>query len=193
MNDVIRNILGRRSVRAYKPAQISQEDLELILEAGRYAPSGMNAQSWRFTAIQNPAVLKQVNEAIRRTLLSLPVGPETTAYTISLIEKAAEENADFLYRAPTLVIVTNRSDSRHAMADSALALGSMMLAAHSLGIASCWLNQLATYTHMPPIRALLADLDVPPDHNVYGAAALGYAAEEPEPVPRKDGVIHVIS
>lgn len=192
MNAIIQNILSRRSVRAYQQTQISREDLALILEAGRYAPSGMNTQSWRFTAIQNPAVLQQVNQALRQTLLSLPMGPELSSFMLKLIKKAEEEKPDFLYGAPTLVIVTNRSDSRHAMADSALALGNMMLAAHSLGIASCWLNQLATYTDTPPIRALLADLDIPADRNVYGAAALGYAAEEPKPVPRRDGVIHVI-
>ncbi|MBE6905844.1 nitroreductase family protein [Marasmitruncus massiliensis] len=192
MNAVLDNILTRRSVRAFKEEQIPGEDLNAILTAGSYAPNGMGMQSWKFTAVQNAAVIKKVNEAIRRTLLTIPVVPETHPYVASLIEKAKDEHADFLYHAPTYIIVTNLKDSGNAMPDSALAIGNMMLAAHSLGIGSCWLNQLPGLTHMPLIRELLTDLDVPEDHIVYGSVVMGYAAGDTSPAEPRKNVIRII-
>jgi nitroreductase len=191
-NAIIENIITRRSIRAFREDQISEEDLNTILVAGSYAPNGMGTQNWKFTAIQNTTALKKVNEAIRQTLLSIPAVPDTHPYVASLIEKAKDEKADFLYHAPTFIIVSDLKDNGNSMPESALAIGNMMLAAHSLGIASCWLNQLPGLTHMPLIRELLTDLDVPANHIVYGSVVMGYAAEEPKPaVPRKE-VIHII-
>ncbi|MBP1671172.1 MAG: nitroreductase [Bacteroidetes bacterium] len=192
MNDIIENILTRRSIRAFKEDQISEENLNTILMAGSYAPNGMGMQNWKFTAIQNATTIKKANEAIRQTLLAISIVPETHPYVVSLIEKAKDENADFLYHAPTFIIVSNLKDNGNSMPDSALAIGNMMLAAHSLGIGSCWLNQLPGLTHMPIIRELLTDLDIPENHNVYGSVVMGYAAEESRPVEPRKNVIHII-
>ena len=192
MNATIENILTRRSVRAFKEDQISKEDLYTILMAGSYAPNGMGLQNWKFTAIQNTGVIKKVNEAIRRTLLSIPAVRETHPYVVSLIEKAKDEKADFLYHAPTFIIVSNLKDDGNSMPDSALAIGNMMLAAHSLGIGSCWLNQLPGLTHMPLIRELLTDLDIPENHIVYGSVVMGYAAEKIKPAAQRKNVMHII-
>lgn len=192
MNYAIENILTRRSIRAFKKEQIPVEDLNVILEAGSYAPNGMGMQSWKFTAIQNEDVIQKINDAIRRTLLSIPVVKETHPYVVSLIEKAKDEHSDFLYYAPTYIIVTNLKDNGNGMPDSALAIGNMMLAAHSLGIGSCWLNQLPGLTHMPLIRELLTELDIPENHVVYGSVVMGYAAEQAKPAEPRKNVINII-
>lgn len=123
MNNVIENVLTRRSIRTFRENQISKEDLNTILIAGSYAPNAMGMQNWKFTAIQNADTLKKVNEAIRKTLLSIPVVPETHPYVVSLIEKAQDENADFLYHAPTFIIVSNLKENGNSMPESALAIG----------------------------------------------------------------------
>lgn len=193
MNAVIDAILTRRSVRSYRPDPVPPADLDTILLAGSYAPNGKGLQNWKFTAIASPERLRQVNEAIRQALLPIPVTPETHPYVASLIEKAQDESAEFLYGAPALVIVSHLSSDSNAMANSALAIGSMMLAAHSLGLGSCWLNQLPGLAHLPPVLALLSELGIPEEYQVYGSMALGYPAEEPKPAaPRKEGVITVI-
>lgn len=192
MYTVLESIITRRSIRSFRSEQLCKEELNAILLAGSYAPNGMGTQSWKFTAIQNPQTMKKVNEAIRQTLLSIPVIAETHPYIVNLIEKAKDENANFLYNAPTYVIVSNLKDNGNAMADSALAIGNMMLAAHSLGIGSCWLNQLPGLTHMPRIQQLLTELGIPENHIVYGSVVLGYPTDEPKPAePRKD-VINII-
>lgn len=67
-----------------------------------------------------------------------------------------------------------------------------VLAAHSLGIGSCWLNQLPGLTNMPLIRELLSDLDVPVNHIVYGSVVMGYAAEEPKQAALRKNVVNII-
>lgn len=192
MNNIIENIFTRRSIRAFRENQISEEDLNNILIAGSYAPNAMGMQNWKFTAIQNADTLKKVNEAIRKTLLSIPVVPETHPYVVSLIEKSKDENADFLYHAPTFVIVSNLKENGNSMPESALAIGNMMLAAHSLGIGSCWVNQLPGLTHMPLIRDLLNELNIPENHIVYGSVVMGYAAEANKPASLRKDIIQII-
>lgn len=192
MNAVMENILSRRSVRAYQSRQIPLEDLQTILFAASYAPNGMGLQAFRFTAIVNKATIRKVNEAIRKTLLNIPIGEQNSAYMNSLIERAKDENAEFLYHAPTYVIASGPRDNRTSRADCALALGNMMLAAHSLGIGSCWLNQLPGQTNAPHIRELLTELGVPGDHDAFGSLALGYAEGEPKPADTRKDVIQII-
>lgn len=65
LNEVLENIKSRRSVRTYTEQQVSAENLNLILEAAAYAPSGMNFQTWHFTAIQDADILRELNEKIK--------------------------------------------------------------------------------------------------------------------------------
>lgn len=67
MNPVLQNILTRRSVRAFTDKKISREDLDLILKAGIYAPSGMNKQTWQFTVIQNQNKIQELAKAIGKS------------------------------------------------------------------------------------------------------------------------------
>ena len=80
LNEVLENIKSRRSVRAYTEQQVSAEDLNLILEAATYAPSGMNFQTWHFTAIQDAAVLTELNENLREIYIEAYSLPETSEY-----------------------------------------------------------------------------------------------------------------
>lgn len=98
-NKVLENIKSRRSVRTYTERQVSAGDLNLILEAAAYAPSGMNFQTWHFTAIQNAAVLTELNEKIK--------GAFAKSDDPHLQERGHSETYCCYYHAPTLVIVSN--------------------------------------------------------------------------------------
>ncbi|WP_101696337.1 nitroreductase family protein [Clostridium minihomine] len=191
MNAVLKNIITRRSIRSFQDKQVLAEDLDLILLAGSYAPSGRGLQSWKFTAVQNPQVLGKINETIRLALREVTPGPETHPYVVRLIEKAKREDSEFLFHAPTYLIVSNEVKNVNSMADSALALGNMMLAAHSLGLGSCWLNHLPNLPPTQRVRSLLTELNIPETHKVFGTLALGYPKDTPRAAERKD-VIHII-
>jgi len=73
-NETIQSILTRRSIKIYKEDQVPEEELLTILEAAKFAPSGMGLQEWHFTAVQNIDELRALNEAAKQVLLNLPEG-----------------------------------------------------------------------------------------------------------------------
>lgn len=185
MNEVIQNILTRRSVRVYKEEQISDSDLNTILEAAKFAPSGMNSQSWHFTAVQNKEKIGELVSAIKEAFLNSP---------IEMYRKFAS-NPKFnpFYNAPTIVITSFDKSSPIGQSDCAAALQNMLLAAHSLNIGSCWIHALAGVGDDPKVRGILTELGIPESHEVFGTAALGFnAGEEPKASPRKEGTVNIV-
>ncbi|MCB5172642.1 nitroreductase family protein [Bacteroides fragilis] len=168
-NEVLETIKARRSVRAYDRKQIPADDLNAILEAGAYAPSGMHYETWHFTAVRNTVKLEELNERIK--------GAFAKSDDKHLRERGHSETYCCYYHAPTLVIVSNEPKQWWAGMDCACAIENMFLAATSLGIASCWINQLGTTCDDPEVRAYLTSLGVPENHKVYGCVALGYKGE----------------
>ena len=120
MNQTINDIMTRRSIRKYKPEQISREELDTVLQAGICAPTGMNRQSPLVVAVQNKAVrdqLSRMNSAVMGT------------------------DSDPFYGAPTVVVVLASANSPHAVQDGSLVMGNMMNAARAIGLGSCWVNR----------------------------------------------------
>jgi nitroreductase len=189
----MQNILTRRSIRTYKNEQISDIELETILEAAKYAPSGSNSQSWHFTVVQNAENLTRLNALVREAFKTIVVD-HTTYHAKIKGQKAAESpNYNFYYHAPTLIIVSNDREYSNAMADSSLSLQNIFLAAHSLHIGSCWINQLAWFGDEPAVRAVLTAFGIPENYRVYGSAALGYiSGNQPKAAPRKEGTVSII-
>ena len=122
MNQVLENIKSRRSIRSFLPKPISREDLEIILEAGQYAPTGMNRQEFQFTVLISQPKLAVLAKAIRE-------------------EIGADESYDF-YGPNALILLSNNPENHNGMLDCACALQNIFLAAHSMGIGSVWINQL---------------------------------------------------
>ena len=175
MNEVLQNIKARRSVRAYTGRQVPAQDLDLILEAAASAPNGMHYETWHFTAIQNEALLTELNEAVKAAFAK--------SGEARLRERGNSPTYCCYYHAPTLVIVSNEPTQWWASMDCACALENIFLAARSLGIGSCWINQVGQTCDDPGVRAVLTRLGVPAGHKVYGCAALGY---EPADAPVKE-------
>lgn len=169
MNEVLENIMTRRSCRAYTDREIAQTDLDLILKAGIYAPSGMNRQTWQFTVVRRR---ENIQALARVTGSALGRGPEY----------------DF-YDPKVIILVSNEKDNANGLADAACAMENMFLAAHSLGIGSCWINQLKGICDMPQIREAISRLGVPDNHAVWGIVDLGYAGEPAKEPVKNDKVI----
>ena len=155
--EVLDCIRARRSVRRYEPEQIDDAHLDAILEAATWAPSGGNNQSWQFTAVQNKDRLDEINEALRQGFLRWTPDDDYPAKRKAIVN-AQNGNHHYFYHAPTLIIVSNVPGYQNGMADSATALLNMFLAATSLGLGSCWINQPRWLTNDAPLRKLLASL-----------------------------------
>ena len=174
MNETLKTIKSRRSVRKYKDEQLSEEHLMAIIEAGRYAPSGGNSQSCSILAIQNPKILGDLTALAQQEFAKMDVKPDTYKSLATSITLSQKGNYNFSYNAPTLIIITNIAEYGNAMADSACMLENMMLAAHSIGVGSCWLNQLRWLNENDAARKYLYGLGMEENHSVFGSLGLGY-------------------
>lgn len=166
MNQIMDNILTRRSVRAFEKKDVPAEALAEILKAAQYAPSGMNRQTWQFTAITHRDKIQALAAAVGSAL----------------------NRKDYdMYDPAVLIITSNEPDNHLGQDDNACAMENIFLSAHSLGIGSVWINQVRDVCSEPSVRTLLKEWGVPDSHVVYGVAALGYAAPAPEKAVLKNG------
>lgn len=190
-NEVINSIHARRSTRNFQERQIEPEYLDTLLDAAIWAPSGGNNQTWLFTAIQNKEILLKLNELVREGFQHWVPDDD---YPGKLGAKAGSqrEGYNFYYHAPTLIIASNRPNYENAMADCALGLENLFLAAQSLGLGSCYINQLHWLRNDPGVRDFLFELGIPKEHTICSAAAIGYIGKESTPPPRKEDTTHII-
>ena len=172
MNEVLQNILTRRSIRKFKKEQIKDEELNLILEAGIYAPSGMNKQSWQFTVVQNKEKIELLAKVVRESL-------------------GRDAGYNF-YGPPTLIMLSNDRDNVNGFADCACALENIFLMANSLEIGSCWINQLRTICDEKEVREVLTSFGIPANHIVWAMASIGYDDSVTKEHERNDGVIKFV-
>ena len=175
MNETLKTLLERRSIRAYRPERISEEHLEAILQAGVWAPSAKNQQSPVLVVVQDPetvALMSRLNAQIMGT-----------------------ENDPF-YGAGTVVVVLadpKATNATNAVCDGALVMGNLMNAAHAEGVASCWIHRAKEVFASAEGQKILADLGITGDYEGIGNCILGYAAAEiPAPKARKENYVYYI-
>lgn len=193
MNEVINNILSRRSIRKFKKEQITEEELDLILKAGAYAPTGGNCQSFKITAICNAEKLKALNTAMTKLINELEVDENTPESVLAVKNRKLPENPKHFFDAPVLIIVSNTDGYLNAMADSACAMENMMLAAHSLGLGSCWINLLVRLRDFEGVRVISSAFQIPENHKICGCLAVGYPdMAVPKAPERKEAIINII-
>ena len=190
-NEVLNCIHGRRSTRQFLDRQIEPEQLETLLDAAVWAPSGGNNQSWLFTAVQNRELLLELNGLVKEGFQRWTPDDDYPG-KLSARTSSQREGYNFYYHAPTLVIASNRPNYENAMADCALGLENLFLAAESLGLGTCYVNQLHWLRNDPGVRDFLFGLGIPREHTICSAAAVGYVGKKPTPPLRKEGTIRVI-
>lgn len=170
MNEVLKLLKQRRSIRRYKAEQIKDAELDAILETGTYAPSGMGKQSAVMVVLQDRetiAALSKINAEIQ-----------------------GNPGTDPFYGAPTVVAVLADSTSYNWLKDGSLVMGNLMNAAASLGVGSCWINRCGETFDRPEGRAYLEKWGLGESFKGVGYCILGYAeGEVPAPRPRKETYI----
>lgn len=185
MSDVLQAIRQRRSIRTFKPQQISDSELQAIIEAGQFAPSARNEQPCHFSVVQNKVLQENINRVIQKVFLNSgdPI----------FVERAKADNFSPFYHAPTLIIVSADAKVVAPEVDSSLALGNMFLAAYALGIGSVWIHSLRSLFNSEEGAALNKELQIPQGYVIYGSGAFGYnAGKEPAAAPRKLGAVTFI-
>lgn len=184
-NVVLETIKNRRSIRKYQAKQVPADKLEAVLEAGQYAPTGGNSQSIHFLVIQDEKILAQLRTLVESEFAKMEPYEGMNPSVKGSCEKSKKGGYDFTYGAPTVIVVSNRRGYANALADSACALMNMMLAADSVGLGSCWVNQLHWLEENEAVREFLAKLGLPMEETICGGLSLGIAdGERQPPLPR---------
>ena len=169
-NTVLDALKNRRSIRQYKTEQITDEELNAVLEAGTYAPTGMNRQSPLMVVVQDAetiAKLSRMNAAVM-----------------------GQTEGDPFYGAPTVVIVLADSENYNGFADGCLVMGNLMNAAYAIGLGSCWINRAREMFETEEGRAMLRGWGIDDKYTGVGNCILGYPdCPHPEARPRKENYV----
>jgi nitroreductase len=162
--ELFQAISGRRSIRKYKELPVEREKIFQVLEAARLAPSWKNLQCWRFLVLTDP---------VRKE---------------AMLSAFADDNPGkkaFLQAPVAIVICANPAESdlshgiEYYVADAAIAFEHICLAAHALGLGSCWMGLFDE-------AEMKAKLNIPDGMRVVGVTPLGYPDQEPKARPRKE-------
>lgn len=169
MNDIIRAMEERRSIRKFKPDMPAKEDIDQIIEAGLYAANGMGKQATITVAVTNKELRDKLSSA------NCQIGGWKNGF-------------DPFYGAPVILIVLADKNWANRVYDGSLVMGNMMLAAYSLGLGSIWIHRAKEEFEMPEYQQLLKDLNVEGEWEGIGHCAIGYAQGDlPKAAKRKDG------
>jgi len=175
MNEIIKAMIERRSIRKFKSDMVSKENINKIIEAGLYAANGMGRQAVITIAVTN----KELRDKISKD--NCKIG-------------GWDKGFDPFYNAPVILIVLAEKDWRNRVYDGSLVIGNMMLAAHSLGLGSIWIHRAKEEFETEEYRKLLKDIGVEGEWEGIGHCAIGYIdGDIPKPAPRKEKRVFFIS
>lgn len=171
-NEVIDNIMARRSIRKYKDQTVDRELLLKIMECGVNAPNGQNKQSWEVRIVDDPAILKEMSEAMGQA-------------------HPGNDFAKECFRgAPVMVFIARDLSYDFSAYDCGLMAQNIMLSAWSLGVGSICLGSPVRFlTDNEICKRHLDFLGFPEGYELSLCIGLGYADENPEAKPRDMGKV----
>ena len=168
-NEMLKLIETRRSIRKYQKKQITDEELDAVLTAGSYAPTGKGAQDVQIVAVQDEETRKRLTR-MNSEILGKDIDP--------------------YYAPPTIVLAFAHNERRTCVQDGSCALMNMLLAAHALGLGACWINREREMFDTPEGKALMEQWGVEHGMVGVGAISLGYPeGQPPRAAKRKPGYI----
>ncbi len=186
MNETIRIIKSRRSVRRFKPGQIPDSMLQEILECAISAPNAKNQQKWHFTVVQNKDIIDKMESIMKENLKRSGID--------FLMKRASDPEFSVFGNAPTVVVITadEQAFSNFVQIDCAAAAENMMIAAESLGLGSHIMTSTEFLFKLERGEALMRELGIPEGYGHVCTIALGYKDEVPATKPRRKDVINYV-
>lgn len=171
-NEVISAIMRRRSIREFTEQAIPRNMLETLVRCGMYAPSGHNMQTWHFTVITDAARIAELKEKAERAC-----GAKDGAYFYGFVNPAA------------CIMVSEDRRNHYALQDGSAATQNIMLAAHSLGLGSVWVNGIIHVCDESEMRAFLTSLGVPENHIIVSTICMGWPKNGGKELAKKQDVV----
>ena len=185
-NPVLEAIAGRRSIRAYKSEQISEEQLQALIAAAQQAPSARNLQPFHFTVVQDQALLSRINESMRAEVLKTASGKMKETFSAS--------QYSVFYHAPTVIFISTdmSAEKRYARHDCGCAAENIALAAHSMGLGTVILGMPWEAFKGPDGDEYRRLLRFPEGYDYMVSVAVGVPAATKEAHPVAGGLVDII-
>lgn len=181
MSQTINDIISRRSVKKYEDRPVPLELIEQVVKAGTYAPSGMNKQAAIIIAVTNKEMRNRLSRINQEILVGKGMAPQGS-------------HADPFYGAPVVLVVLAKKEVGTRVYDGSLVMENLMLAAHSLGLGSCWIHRAKETFESEEGQQILHQLGISGEYEGIGNCILGYAAPDalkPQPPRKPDYVVWV--
>ena len=185
INPAIQSIKERRSVRNFEEKDIDKDLLQEIIQAGKFAPSAQNKQPWKFIVITNKDFIQELSLQVKEELKNVLKKRFIKKFSIKELKDedtlkhiyafAFSEKDIIFFDAPALVFITTE-DRLFFDESCACCAENMMLAAHSLGIGSCWIG-FASVLGLK--KEMMRKIGVPDKHHISAAIVFGYPKEKP--------------
>lgn len=174
MNEIIKAMESRRSIRKFKPDLPDCTQIDEIIEAGLYAANGMGKQATKIICITNKKIRDELSDMNRR------IG-------------GWKEGFDPFYGAPVVLVVLGQKDWVNHVYDGSLVMGNLMLAAHSLGYGSCWIHRAKEEFETEYGKELLKKLGIEGEWEGIGHCVIGYPdGPEPKAAKRKEDRVYYV-
>ncbi len=195
--EMLEFIKSRRSTRKYTDKPLTKEQICMIVEAGRFAPSGGNSQTTHFLVITNKEILTELAEMVKEEFSKMEVQPDMYRSIVSSITASKTGKYVFHYNTPVLIVTANQKDYGNNLADCSCALENMMIQANAMDLGSCWINQLKWLNENPILLTYMRNLGLKENERVYGALAIGYpdtadGMPARNPLPRNGNLVTYI-
>lgn len=179
MNETIKIMRYRRSIRRFLPEQIKDEELQAIIESGLYAPSAHNDQPWHFTVLRDKAMIDKLNIDSKEAAKDF--------HDEFVRNMANNEKLHTLFAAPLVIIVSGKDDAMMPRDDCAAATENMLIAAESMGIGACWIGFVRCLFENHKEK-VMEDYKIPEGHTPYYVVSFGYKKSVPQrEIERKPG------
>lgn len=182
---VMAAIRGRRSIRSYEDRPLDDDTVRAIIDAGIHAPTALGLQPWQFIVVRDQSLMKQISDYCK-PFLRAALKDATDEESVRYREILAQEEYTIFYDAPALVLVLGDGQNRYSIYDCTLCAGTMMLAARTMGIGSCWIGSAEPVAGSPEF---LAALKVPEGWRIVAPVIFGYPKGAPEPQTRRTPVV----
>lgn len=173
-NEVLSAMAARRSHRAYKPEQLTPEQLDAIVLAALQSPSAVDGQPWHFSVVQDRQLLERITQAAHRRAAALPPSER--------ISRFDDPSFHLHYHAPTVIFLSATDTPNHRI-DCGIAVQQIALAAQSLGLGSVIVGLARMAFETPEAEELEEALDFPPGYQFIISIALGTPDDQKAPHP----------
>ena len=184
INPVLQAIEERRSIRSYTQEPVSKDHLDLLLSSALASPSARNSQPWHFTVTENQALIQKVNRA---AVEQLKKGADEKA-----VERMSQSDFTIFHGAPLVIFISADSSARYAIVDCGIAVETIALTAHSLGLGSVILGLPKAAFEGPEKEQLERELAFPHGASFQIAIAIGHPAAGKGKHPVGEGKITII-